>query len=245
MKSRLSTCINDESKESLKKKITELEEISKQKDEEIARLQSLLSLPKVDDQTPTNCPESPEKDDQKHPLLEKESNEETTALKKLKEVLEKRDEEIKKLKKQLKKQDGYGTIQEPVNMNRRQDTSGGISQTQRKAIEGTVHQQVHVEMRQLHTNRITVKEEWQDTLYNILCELLEDEFKKLKSFLTEIPRGNLEHAERLDVAEMMIKTFGFNKSITKTRDLMKKIPRNDPVVQDTLTPFLSAIGEAW
>ncbi|KAK6291939.1 hypothetical protein J4Q44_G00377240 [Coregonus suidteri] len=95
----------------------------------------------------------------------------------------------------------------------------------------------------MSTNRIT-QNDWEETLNNILCELTEDEFKKLKHLLREIPGGKLEHAKQLDVTVMMVKEFGFNKSITKTRDLMKKIPRNDPAVQGKLKPFLSAIGEA-
>ncbi|XP_029610001.1 interaptin [Salmo trutta] len=125
---------NGRSNESLQNEIKKLKEILKQKDEDITRLQSCLnkqtqtdslSLSNIDRQTQTDCPGPPKENQQKHPLMVEDSNDDTNVERKywMKEVKE-RDREIEQLKTELGKQASYGTIAEPLNMNRRQDTNG-------------------------------------------------------------------------------------------------------------------------
>ncbi|XP_064881472.1 uncharacterized protein LOC115138876 [Oncorhynchus nerka] len=150
---------NGRSNESLQNEIKKLQEILKQKDEDITRLQSylnqhsetdFLSLSNIDSQTQTDflspsnkdrqtqtdCPGLPEENQQKHPLMGEDSNEDTKVERKywMNEVRE-RDIEIEQLKTKLGKQASYGTIAKPVNMNGRQDTNGKFFKKHKLALE--------------------------------------------------------------------------------------------------------------
>lgn len=142
--SRLST-ENGRSNESLQNEIKKLKEILKQKNADITRLQSCLnqhsgtdslSLSNIDRQTQTDCPGLPEENQQKHPLMGEDSNEDTKVERKywMNEVKE-RDIEIEQLKTKLGKQASYGTIAKPVNMNGRQDTNGKFFKKHKLALE--------------------------------------------------------------------------------------------------------------
>ncbi|KAK7177060.1 hypothetical protein R3I93_001115 [Phoxinus phoxinus] len=80
---------------------------------------------------------------------------------------------------------------------------------------------------------------WRDTLFQILNALSDYELKKMKYYM-----GNNEwnNKDRVDLAELMLKQWGGQLSVLKTRDLMKKIPRNDDDMKELFTPFLK---ETW
>ncbi|XP_035609249.2 uncharacterized protein PF3D7_1120000-like [Oncorhynchus keta] len=256
--------------ESIEIKIEKLEKIIKQKTEEIQELQAQIDQlsSEVKKQTEEDKETKEELKQTKEELkqTEEELKQTKEELKQTKEESKQTKEELKQTKEELKqtkeeskqtKEESKQTKEESKQTKEElKQTKEELKQTQEtlKQTQETLKQTQETlkqtqdkltSTEEMSTNRITKMGKWQNTLHNILCELLEDEFKKLKHFLTEIPSGKLEHAKQLDVTDMMIKAFGFNESITKTRDLMKKIPRNDPAVQDMLEPFLSAIGEAW
>ncbi|KAK6291940.1 hypothetical protein J4Q44_G00377250 [Coregonus suidteri] len=145
--SRLSRT-NGRSNESLQSEIMKLKEILKQKDEDITRLQSCLNQQTQTDflspsniarQTQTDCPGPPEENQQKHPLLGEDSNEDTKVERKYwMEVVKERDREIEQLKAKMEKQASYGTIAEQVNMNGRQDTNGQFIKKHRLALENRI-----------------------------------------------------------------------------------------------------------
>ncbi|XP_064787495.1 uncharacterized protein LOC135510467 [Oncorhynchus masou masou] len=246
---------NKKKRESIEIKIEKLEKIIKQKTEEIQELQAQIDQlsPKVKKQTEEDKETKEELKQTKEELKQtkeelkqtkeelkqtkEESKQTKEESKRTKEELRQTKEELKQTKEELKQ-----TKEELKQTKESKQTKEELKHTQ-ETLKQTQDKLTATE--EMSTHRITKKGKWQNTLHNILCELLEDEFKKLKHLLTEIPSGKLEHSKQLDVTDMMIKAFGFNESITKTRDLMKKIPRNDPAVQDMLEPFLSAIGEAW
>ena len=92
--------------------------------------------------------------------------------------------------------------------------------------------------------------EWNTSLYQIMDELLENDIKKFKAHLEmgdedekRIPGGALEKADKVMLVKLLLKYFGVNDSVTKTRDALKFIPRND--LKKYLKPFLSKLGETW
>ncbi|XP_046896717.1 immune-associated nucleotide-binding protein 6-like [Hypomesus transpacificus] len=94
------------------------------------------------------------------------------------------------------------------------------------------------------------QKEWTTSLRKILDELLEDDIKKFKSHLQtghtdekRIPGGLLEKADRGTLVHLLLKHFGVNGSVIKTRDALKSIPCED--LQEWLKPFLSKLGQIW
>ncbi|XP_033976747.1 E3 ubiquitin-protein ligase TRIM39-like, partial [Trematomus bernacchii] len=72
-----------------------------------------------------------------------------------------------------------------------------------------------------------------DALLTILESLGGKEFKKFKWCLEDkvlelpgIPKSELEEADRIDTVQLMLQHYGTN-TIKVTRDVLKKIPRND------------------
>lgn len=92
---------------------------------------------------------------------------------------------------------------------------------------------------------------WSHTLLEILNELSDDELKRMKYYLKHneeyrISKSSIEGTDnRIDLADVMLKQWGKRQSVLITRDLMKKIPRNDDVMIDLFTPVLEGIGETW
>ncbi|XP_046896730.1 immune-associated nucleotide-binding protein 2-like [Hypomesus transpacificus] len=92
--------------------------------------------------------------------------------------------------------------------------------------------------------------EWTTSLCQILDELLEDDIKKFKLHLQtghkdkkRVPAGALEKADKVTLVQLLLKYFGANDSVTKTRDALKFLPRND--LKKSIMPFLSKLGETW
>lgn len=61
----------------------------------------------------------------------------------------------------------------------------------------------------------------------------------------KINRGSVEHRDRVELADLMLKQWGEWQSVLKARDLMKKIPRNDEAMIELFEPFLKSIGDTW
>ncbi len=60
-----------------------------------------------------------------------------------------------------------------------------------------------------------------------------------------ICRSSVEHKNRVQLADQMLKQWGELQSMLNTRDLVKKIPRNDDAMKELFEPFLKIIGETW
>ncbi|XP_026107133.1 GTPase IMAP family member 4-like [Carassius auratus] len=91
---------------------------------------------------------------------------------------------------------------------------------------------------------------WSDALLKILNELSDEDLKKMKysMFWNEeyrTYRGSVEHRDRVELADLMLKQWGERQSVLKARDLVKKIPRNDDAMIELFEPFLKSIGETW
>lgn len=92
---------------------------------------------------------------------------------------------------------------------------------------------------------------WGVTLLEILNELTSDELKKMIYYMMnwkdeyKIQRCSIEQANRIHIADLMLREWGKPQSVVKTRDLIKKIPRNDDVMIKLFTPVLKEIGETW
>jgi len=83
-----------------------------------------------------------------------------------------------------------------------------------------------------------------------LNELSDHELKRMKYCLKHnkeyrIPKSLIEEADRVDLADLIYNQWVGRCSVLKTRDLMKKIPRNDDVMIGLFTPVLKEIGETW
>ncbi|XP_067117218.1 uncharacterized protein [Osmerus mordax] len=94
------------------------------------------------------------------------------------------------------------------------------------------------------------RKEWTTCLCQILDELLEDDIKRFKLHLQtghkgeeHIPAGALEKPDKEMLVQLLLRYFGVNGSVIKTRDALKFIPRYD--LEDKLMPFLSKLGETW
>ncbi|XP_058875856.1 uncharacterized protein LOC117404481 isoform X2 [Acipenser ruthenus] len=84
---------------------------------------------------------------------------------------------------------------------------------------------------------------WKQALFDIIEELTEGEYKKMKMLLNkEIPLGKLEETDRESMAHLIISQCGLQKSIQVTQELMRQIPRNDERIQSLLKPFLEQTG---
>ncbi|KAK7171098.1 hypothetical protein R3I94_001112 [Phoxinus phoxinus] len=95
-----------------------------------------------------------------------------------------------------------------------------------------------------------LQHEWGVTLLQILDELSDDQLKTMKDRMHlskewKIARSAMEDKTRGHLVDLIIEKWGERQSVLKTRDLMKKIPRNDDVMIDLFTPFLEEIGETW
>lgn len=91
---------------------------------------------------------------------------------------------------------------------------------------------------------------WSDTLLKILNELSDEDLKKMKYSMCwneeyKIYRGSVEHRDRVELADLMLKQWGEWQSVLKARDLVKKIPRNDEAMIELFEPFLKSIGDTW
>lgn len=87
---------------------------------------------------------------------------------------------------------------------------------------------------------------WISDLGEIMEDLKMDDFKKLKNLMrqtskrTPIPSMRLEKEEdRCEVANLVVKTWGFKESVKAIREFMKKLPRNDEFVTDRLKPYVT------
>ncbi|KAK1888558.1 Caspase b [Dissostichus eleginoides] len=82
-----------------------------------------------------------------------------------------------------------------------------------------------------------------EVLFKTLKDLGENEFKKFKWHLEGkvlgfpgIPKSELEKADRGDTVDLMLRDYDIN-TIKVTREVLKKIPRND--LEEELSEFPS------
>lgn len=92
---------------------------------------------------------------------------------------------------------------------------------------------------------------WGYTLLNILNELKDAELKEMKYHMKnwkdeyKIYRSLTEERDRVDLADQMIREWGKQESVLKTRDLIKVILHNNDVIIKLFTPVLKELGETW
>ncbi|XP_028828992.1 uncharacterized protein LOC114786216 isoform X2 [Denticeps clupeoides] len=118
-----------------------------------------------------------------------------------------------------------------------------LTWSRRVILKGKCDTQVKSE-NQRRTSRS--EKDWTVALTEILKELSKDEINTLKTFLRNPPKnlesiskGKLEEATGCSqLAELMVETLGFQKSIQATQWIMKKLPRNDEVVTSKLRPYI-------
>lgn len=89
---------------------------------------------------------------------------------------------------------------------------------------------------------------WGEALLEILRELTEDQLKRFKDLMHfnkewKMPRGSVDGKSRGDLVDLIIQTWGKQQSVLKTRDLIKKIPRNE--LEELFRPFLEELGKTW
>ncbi|XP_045075231.1 uncharacterized protein LOC121546996 [Coregonus clupeaformis] len=94
--------------------------------------------------------------------------------------------------------------------------------------------------------------DWLHNLCRILEHLSTKEFKRLKWLIRtsnklpqpSISKNDLECLEEChELAELMVKSWAMNGSISATRFLMEELPRKDETVTSLLLPFLEQCGE--
>lgn len=90
--------------------------------------------------------------------------------------------------------------------------------------------------------------DWGVALLEILEELSNDQLKKFTCLMRlewKTPKSSLAGKDRCDLVELIIEKWGEGGSVLKTRDLMKKIPRNDDKMTNRFQPYLEKIGATW
>ncbi|XP_069055167.1 uncharacterized protein [Lepisosteus oculatus] len=90
---------------------------------------------------------------------------------------------------------------------------------------------------------LTSSEGWAGALNEVIEELEANEYKKLKNILHQkgMPRGTLEDTEKQDLAHRIVSHFGTEASVHVIQEAMASIPRNDPVIQGLLKPFVEQL----
>ncbi|XP_069055195.1 uncharacterized protein [Lepisosteus oculatus] len=90
---------------------------------------------------------------------------------------------------------------------------------------------------------LTSSEGWAGALNEVIEELEANEYKKLKNILHQkgMPRGTLEDTEKQDLAHRIVSHFGTEVSVHVVKEAMASIPRNDPVIQGLLKPFVEQL----
>ncbi|KAK2913337.1 hypothetical protein Q8A67_001736 [Cirrhinus molitorella] len=166
----------------------------------------------------------------------KEKNKENTILKM---QVKKKDAEIKELKLQMWRQESVNQY-ETVHACYRSSLCQGVSTMSIKN-----HNQIQL---QVLPSKGPALHGWSDTLLKILDQLSDEELKKMKYFMYwnekyKITRSSVEHKNRVDLADQMLKQWGELQSILNTRDLVKNIPRNDHAMIALFEPFLKSIDQ--
>ncbi|XDV19031.1 hypothetical protein PO909_024607 [Leuciscus waleckii] len=224
-------------------KIRRLKTIVEENEREIKRLKSVRTQ---DHQDLT------EKDTEiktlKQKLKEKDTENET-----LNKKLKEKDTENETLKKKVKERDTENEeltkeIQILRGKNRHQRPHAGYRNKLGQDVTTVNSRKAKIQF-EVSSNGSALRN-WSHTLLHILNELSDDELKRMKYYLKQneeyrIPMSSIERTDRVDLADLMLKQWGKLQSVLKTRDLMKKIPRNDDVMIELFTPVLKEIGETW
>ncbi|XP_068587880.1 uncharacterized protein [Cebidichthys violaceus] len=87
------------------------------------------------------------------------------------------------------------------------------------------------------------EEEWRSDLTFILESLDDQQYKKTLEFLDEIPRSRKCDTSREQMPATIIQHYGLPGSISAINDVMVKIPRNDPRLQNKLKPHVEKLRQ--
>ncbi|XDV19034.1 hypothetical protein PO909_024609 [Leuciscus waleckii] len=218
--------------------IRKLKTILKEKEREIKRLQSVRT------QDPALI-ENRRVAELKEELVLKnrELMEKDTEIETLKKKVKERDTENEELTNEIQILRGMARHQRP------HEAHAGYRSKLGQDVTTVNSRHTEIQLCDIPSNGSALRN-WNHTLLHILNELSDDELKKMKYNLKQneeyrIPMSSIEGTDRVDLADLMLKQWGKLQSVLKTRDLMKKIPRNDDVMIELFTPFLKEIGETW
>ncbi|XP_026878311.2 uncharacterized protein LOC113585166 [Electrophorus electricus] len=100
---------------------------------------------------------------------------------------------------------------------------------------------------ELHSDNLR---EWPLTLSNVLGDLNDSQFKRMKSLMHfredwRIPESLLDDKDRDSLALLLIQTWGEKQCIINIKNIIKEIPRNDNSMKKLIMPYLEEIGEIW
>ncbi|XP_056316967.1 GTPase IMAP family member 9-like [Danio aesculapii] len=104
-----------------------------------------------------------------------------------------------------------------------------------------------IQLQELASNGL-VLHGWDEALLEILRELMDDQLKRFKDLMHfnkewKMPRASVDGKTRGELVDLIIQKWGKQQSVLKTRDLVKKIPRNE--LEERFRPFLEELGERW
>lgn len=86
------------------------------------------------------------------------------------------------------------------------------------------------------------EEEWKIALTEILEELDGSQYKKMMMlFLSGIPKHVRTDKPREEMPQVIIEHYGVETSVLEIKNIMDRIPRRDPRVQDQLRPFVERL----
>lgn len=246
--------------------IRKYKDIIQQKCEEIEELKHRLGQENTSNHQPRDCSntESNDEDDRdSSPLINKTHDQETSSqcIQELKKQLAENDQEVEELKNELMEQKNKETDYK-YELEKRdkiiQDLKAKPSLRHRGLSRKPVKSQTigpttsqiskQLEMQPLNAfSEEEIQNDWRENLLNILCSLNAKELKRFKFFTQKynpkISSGLLETADPTNLSILILSSYGFKRSITITRDILKKIPRND--LETELIPFLTRLGTKW
>lgn len=84
------------------------------------------------------------------------------------------------------------------------------------------------------------EEEWKIALTEILEELDGSQYNKML-FLSGIPKHVRTDKPREEMPQAIIEHYGVETSVLEIKNIMDRIPRRDPRVQDRLRPFVERL----
>ncbi|XP_058639272.1 uncharacterized protein LOC131544809 [Onychostoma macrolepis] len=219
--------------------IRRLNAIVQEKEREIERLQSRHLTQDLD----------PSGLRRRNYILSNELKKKNTENKILKKQVKEKDAEIEELKIDLQMRQ-----QEAVDRRTHEDQyetvyAGYRSKLRQGVSTVSIRSRNQIQMQELHSKGSALHG-WSDALLDILNELSDEDLKKMKYVMYwnekyRIYRSSVEHRDRVALADHMLKQWGELQSILNTRDLVKKIPRNDDAMKELFEPFLKIIGETW
>ncbi|XP_031730024.1 uncharacterized protein LOC116398112 [Anarrhichthys ocellatus] len=87
------------------------------------------------------------------------------------------------------------------------------------------------------------EEAWTSALTTMLEDLEEKQYKKMLECLVKIPRSKRYDTPKEQMPAIIIQFYGLPGSISAIHDVMAKIPRNDPKMQNLLRPHVEKLRQ--